>query len=221
MNAESAAIIAGITEHVESIRPEPTYDLTAWERNAARELSRGSYLPDVASALVSGYAAQIAEIQADGDLTLEAKTRRANAIRDEANAITSVFENAYTEATGAEIQSLQLSLRRPDTGLSGSRQFEADLSYRDALDRCSKLDGKPRELKELYLRAQKSGDTMLQRAAFGVALDMNFNAGSEVVEMWLRDHPKDAEKLTRLRALERDRDDLDAKTARAGRFRKL
>lgn len=225
MNGEAEAIIAGVTEHVASLAPEPPIDRSAWERTATRELARGAYLPDVASALTGDYDAQIKSVEDDPDLTLEAKRRRINAITDEANAVSEVFRQVYEDAVESEIRTLSTSLRRPDAGLSPSRRFEADLSMRDALERCEKaiatdVTGRKdfRKLNEMYDAAVLRGDDVFARAAFSVAMDSPLG-GRNIIDAWLSDHPADGEKLARLWDLESSKEGASNLFGLAVRFR--
>ena len=144
---------------------------------------------------------KIRAIQADKDLTADAKARRIAEIRGKTNPEVAKQRTAH----GAETEERRARLQRRLFGLSfkitatESDKELARMSYRDALSRADSIKS-PDDAQKAIFRAQRMGDGMLEKAVLNVAFERAWNS---VLETYAATDESFSEALQELQGLER------------------
>jgi cystathionine beta-lyase/cystathionine gamma-synthase len=150
--------------------------------------------------------AEIEKVRSYVDLTSEAKQRRIDETTEKANA-------DYREAREAEAQRLEKRLRDSekavfsvvdDTMASASERAAIHSAYRAAVGEVrwvameeSEGVGTQQALLDLLKRAERSGDTLMQKAVFHYGVD---NALQPIVDQYLDSKPSENSKWERYAA---------------------
>ncbi len=144
---------------------------------------------------------QIKNIQANRDLTPQAKERQITEIRNKANhAITEAREaaqGARQEARNSALSKLfGMSFR---LSVSEAEKIALRTSYRDAIFRAASM-GDPKEAHLLLDRAKLTGDTLLTKAVGLISFEKGWH---EVVETYVGTSPDLSDALGELRKADR------------------
>lgn len=171
-----------------------TEDLTA---NAAASVAAASSEARTPTASAVEIANAVQAHGAERAAALKADDRLSAAYRDELLEANRVAVRAELERLAAEDRAdllarqseVQRVLSTPEPAVSGAQRATIDISYRDALDRAAQAAHaeRPGELARLAERARRTGDSLLERAAFATAMDVG---DSEVIAMWTAAHPE-------------------------------
>ncbi len=144
---------------------------------------------------------KIRAIQADKDLTADAKARRIAEIRGKTNpevAKQRTAHSAETEERRARLQRRLFGLSFKITATESDKEL-ARMSYRDALSRADSIKS-PDDAQKAIFRAQRMGDGMLEKAVLNVAFERAWNS---VLETYAATDESFSEALQELQGLER------------------
>lgn len=159
---------------------------------------------DKAAAIQAAFNAKVTSIRSDGDLTVEARTRRLAQAWADANTKMTALQESWS---GTSQQTADNLTRQAfgDARLSGADA----ISVRDADDRASRIDD-PAEAMSLLERAENNGDGVLARAlashAFNNSRNQPFGAGgwSDVVDAYTATRPTVARQIAEIAAAQRN-----------------
>lgn len=179
-------------------RAHPAYDAAGADEVAARETRAGRDLVALAGSTSEDAQRRIAAIRADDRRSAAAKQQDEAEVRAQANALIHAFGRAHEAELVKDYDVTLTLLSTPSSGMTGTERVSADVSFRDALDRASQTAEDGRALGALYARARRTGDAILQRAAFVVALD---RGEDDIVAAWVDERPADRDRVERLRLL--------------------
>jgi len=144
---------------------------------------------------------KIRAIQADKDLTADAKARRIAEIRGKTNPEVAKHRTAHSAETAERRASLQRRLFGLSFKLTATESDKelARMSYRDALSRADGIKS-PDDAQKAIFRAQRMGDGMLEKAVLNVAFERAWNS---VLETYAATDESFSEALQELQGLER------------------
>jgi hypothetical protein len=154
-------------------------------------------LAEQAATLRDRFTARAESIEANGDLSDEARARMLEEARAATNEQIRVLHDQVVGGWESERQQLEKDILGPPPAPmwdGPTDRIARDASYRDALDRVVRTEDSD-ALARLHRTAALVGDYLQERAAMAIALEAGH---ADIVNAYIEAHPGDGPKIERL-----------------------